>query len=176
MSPISYQGPMQVDEEPKRTYSQTEQANLGVNQPGRSVAAIFAERAQQVHAVTPETPVLEAIGELNRLRIGVLVVVDGDGRPLGILSERDVVRNIETKGLALFGLPVGDVMTVRPVTCTPDDPIEKVMRQMIEGQFRHMPVMENDRLCGLVSIRDLLDHRLGELEYENLKIKQAVVG
>lgn len=176
MSPISYQGPMQVDEKPNPTVSQVQPANLDSDRSGRSVSAILADKGEDLYTITPETTVLEAIGELNRLRIGVLVVAAGGGMPLGILSERDIVRNIETMGLALFGRPVGEVMTVRTVTCSPQDSLQDIMAEMNRGQFRHMPVMKNDRLCGVVSIRDIMKHRLGELEYENLKIKQAMVG
>ena len=175
MSPTSYQGPLQADEKPKRTHSQTEEGNLGRNQPGRSVAAILDAKGREVFTVTPETTLLEAIGELNRLQVGVLIVVEG-GRPLGILSERDIVRNIETKGQDLFDRPVSEVMTAEPVTCSPDDSLEKVIKEMDRSQFRHMPVMKDDDLCGVVSIRDIMRHRLGALEYENRKIKQAIVG
>ena len=176
MSPTSYQGPLQADEKPKRTYSQTEEANLGRDQPGRSVSAILDAKGQEVFTVSPKTTVLEAVGELNRLQVGVLIVTEGGGMPLGILSERDIVRSIEVKGLELFGQPVSEVMTPDPVTCSPNDSLEKVIKEMTESQFRHLPVMKDEELCGIVSIRDLIHHRLGELEYENLKIKQAIVG
>ena len=175
MSPTSYRGPLQVDEEQKRTFSQTEEANLGLNQPGRTVAAILAQKGQEVFTVSPETTVLQAIGELNRLQVGVLLVIEG-GRLMGILSERDIVRNIEIKGLELFDRPVSEVMTAEPLTCSPEDSLEKVIKEMTRSQFRHMPVMKDEELCGVVSIRDIMHHRLGELEYENLKIKQAIVG
>lgn len=176
MAPTSYQGPMQVDEQQKRTYSQTAEGSLGGDQPGRSVAAILADKGQDVFTIGPEATVLEAVSELNRRRIGVLVVVAGGGKPAGILSERDVVRHIEASGVELFERTVKEVMTVDPVTCSPDDSVEHVMTEMTRSRFRHMPVMQNDRLCGLVSIGDIVNHRLVELEYENLKIKQAMVG
>ena len=175
MSPTSYRGPLQVDEQSKRTYSQTEEANLGRDQPGRTVGAILADKGREVFTITVATTVVEAIGELNRLQVGVLIVVEG-GRLMGILSERDIVRNIETKGLALFERPVSEIMTADPVTCSPEDSVEKIIHIMDRSQFRHMPVMQHEDLCGVVSIRDIMHHRLGELEYENLKIKQAIVG
>ena len=176
MSPTSYQGPMQVDEQQEHTYSQTVTGSLGSDQPGRSVAAILADKGQDVFTIGPETTVLEAVSELNRRKIGVLVVVAGGGKPEGILSERDIVRNIEASGVGLFERPVKEVMTANPVTCSPDDSVEDIMKEMTRSRFRHMPVMKNDRLCGLVSIGDIVNHRLVELEYENLKIKQAMVG
>jgi len=177
MSPTSYQGQMQKDEDQKRTYSQTESTALGATQPGITVASILAQKGNEVFSITPETTVLEAISQLNSRKIGVLLIVHaGDSKPVGILSERDIVRSVETKGLSLFGSPVKDVMTPDPFTCTPDDTVDSVMHKMTASRFRHMPVLKNDKLCGLISIGDVVQHRLNELEYENLKIKQAMVG
>lgn len=176
MSPTSYQGPMQVDNKQERTYSQTMEGSLGSDQPGRSAAAILAEKGQDVFTIAPEATVLEAAGELNRRRVGALVVVAGGGKPEGILSERDIVRHIDTCGVGIFDRPVKEIMTANPVTCTPEDSVEDIMKEMTRSRFRHMPVMQHDRLCGLVSIGDIVNQRLVELEYENLKMKQVMVG
>ena len=67
-------------------------------------------------------------------------------------------------------------MTPNPQTCTPADKVEAVMKQMTDGRFRHLPVLKDGKLCGLVSIGDIVRHRMLEMEYENLKMKQAIVG
>lgn len=176
MPPISYQGPMQDDVAPAPTHSQTLQANLGTGQPGVTVSAVLGDKGSEVFTVSPNITILEAIGELNRLRVGVLVVSTRGKKPEGVVSERDIVRGVQDKGLALFGLPVSAVMTTDPVTCGPDDKVQDIMKTMTERRFRHMPVMKRGRLCGIISIGDAVRHRLNELEYENLKIKQAMVG
>ncbi len=176
MSPISYQGPMADDENPERTHSQTKESSLGVGQPGLSVAAILADKGDDIYTVTPHTTVKEAVAELNRLQVGALVVVNRVNEPVGIVSERDIVRNADIKGLGVFDNPVEDIMTANPQTCSPGDTVEGVMKQMTDGRFRHLPVIEGSKLRGLVSIGDIVRHRMLEIEYENLKMRQAIVG
>ena len=176
MSPISYQGPMEHDESPKQTHSQTADANLGVGHPGLTVASILADKGDDIYTVTPHTTIMEVVAALTRLRVGALVVVDSSNAPIGIVSERDVSRNVDIKGLGVFECPVEDIMTPNPKTCSPSDRNEDIMKWMTEGGFRHMPVMEHGKLAGLVSMRDVARHRVLEVEYEYLKLKQAVVG
>lgn len=176
MSPISYRGPMEADENPRHTHSQTQEANLGVGQPGIAVTAIIADKGDAIYTVSPHTTVREVVAELNRLRVGALVVANANDEPIGIVSERDIVRNIDTSDLGIFEGPVEDIMTPNPQTCSPNDRVEAIMKRMTESRFRHMPVTKDGKLCGLVSIRDVVRHRLLEIEYENLKIKQAIVG
>ena len=176
MSPISYQGPMAKDEGPERTHSQTKQSSLGVGQPGRTVSGILADKGDEVFTVTPHQTVKEVVAELHRLRVGALVVVDHGNRPVGIVSERDVVRNIDSRDPDFFDGPVADIMTPDPQTCSLDDKVEAIMKRMTEGRFRHLPAVEDGELRGLVSIGDVVRHRMLEIEYENLKMKQAIVG
>ncbi|MEM7226898.1 MAG: CBS domain-containing protein [Pseudomonadota bacterium] len=176
MSPISYQGPMEADEGPKHTHSQTAEANLGAGQPGLTVSAILSDKGDDTFTVAPHTSVKEVIAELTRLRVGALVVVDSAKEPVGIVSERDVVRVADAKGADAFAMNVDEIMTPDPKTCYPEDKIEAVMKRMNDGGFRHMPVVEAGKLAGLISIRDVVRHRMLEIEYENLKIKQAIVG
>lgn len=176
MSPISYQGPMASDEGDAHTHSQTKEGNLGVGQPGLTVATILGHKGDEVHTVTPHTTVKEVVAELTRLRIGALLVVDSSNEAVGIVSERDVVRNADIKGLSVFDGPVEDIMTPNPQTCGLDDKVETIMKQMTDGRFRHLPVVQDGKPCGLVSIGDVVRHRMMEIEYENLKMKQAMVG
>ena len=176
MSPISYQGPMAEDESAKHRHSQTADSNLGVGHPGLTVAAILADKGDYIYSVTPHTTVMELVSEFTRLRVGALVVVDSSNEPIGIVSERDIPRSVDAKGLGVFEGPVEDIMTPRPQTCSPNDKIEDILKRMTEGGFRHMPVTEAGKLCGMVSMRDAARHRILEIEYEFLKMKQAVVG
>ncbi|MEL6171245.1 MAG: CBS domain-containing protein, partial [Pseudomonadota bacterium] len=117
-----------------------------------------------------------AVETLRDKRIGALLVVDSDGLLVGIISERDIVRKLaETPGKTL-PQRVSDVMTRKVETCSPDDSLVDVLRRMTNGRFRHMPVMRGDTLVGMVTIGDVINYRLTELEHEALQLKQLIVG
>lgn len=172
MTPISFRGPSKKDKKDERTYSQTTE---GLEQDGARVATLLKTKGHSLFTIQPSTTIEDAITELDSRKIGVLLVL-ADDHLEGILSERDIVRGLTEQGPSLLHKPVSEIMTSNPVTCTPDDTLESIMRQMTDGRFRHMPVMDNGALSGLVSIRDVVHQRLTELEYENLKIKQLIVG
>jgi len=176
MTPTSYQGPLEGDDKTHDTRSQTEASNLGTGQPGVTVGAILADKGDDIYTVAPSTTVKEIVAELNRMRVGALIVCNPMKEPIGIVSERDVVRNVDIKGLSMFDDAVETIMTPNPQCCVPTDKVEVVMERMTESRFRHMPVLQDGKLCGLVSIGDVVRHRMREIEYENLKIKQAMVG
>lgn len=176
MPPISYQGPMAKDEHPGQGHSQSMEVNMGVDQPGVTVAAILDNKGDEVHTVAPHTSVRDVVGHLARLRIGALVVVDSANEPIGIVSERDITRSTDVQGLSVFEQPVEDIMTKDLKVCAPNDKIEDVLKRMDDGGFRHMPVTEGGQLVGMVSMRDVARHRIMEVEYEYLKMKQAVIG
>lgn len=176
MSPISYRGPMEADQRPEHTHSQTIESNLGIGQPGLTIAAILANKGDDIYTVTRHTTIKELVAELTRLGVGALVVVDSSIEPVGIVSERDVIHAADIKGPSVFEGLVEDIMTPDPKTCSPNDQIEAVAKQMADESFRHMPVIEAGKLSGFISIRDVISHRLLEIEYENLKMKQAIVG
>jgi CBS domain-containing protein len=176
MSPISYQGPMEEDESSKHRHSQTIESNLGVGQPGLTVAAILADKGDDISTVTPHTTVMEVVAEFTRLRVGALVVVDSSNAPIGIVSERDISQRAGIKCLGVFESPVEDIMTPNPKTCSQNDKTEDILKRMIDGGLRYMPVTEAGKLSGLVSMRDVARHRILEVEYESLKMKQAIVG
>ena len=113
---------------------------------------------------------------LKEKRIGALVITDTNGAPQGILSERDIVRRMaETPGQTLPQL-VKDLMTREVQTCALDDRLIDVLKRMSEGRFRHMPVVAGGSLCGMITIGDVVQFRLKELEYETLRMKQMIVG
>jgi CBS domain-containing protein len=113
---------------------------------------------------------------LRDKRIGALLVTDANGHVQGILSERDIVRKLaETPGQTL-PQKVEENMTRDLKVCALDDTLIDVLRRMRDGGFRHMPVVEDEDLCGILTIGDVVNYRLKELEQEALQLKQLIVG
>jgi CBS domain-containing protein len=121
-----------------------------------SLKNILINKGNQVVSIDTAADLAAAAKLLTKHSIGVLVVLDVDGRLVGILSERDIVRAMSENGIAALQLPVAEVMTRSVSTCDVNDAISSVMERMTKGKFRHMPVLENGRLAGIVSNRDLL--------------------
>jgi len=113
---------------------------------------------------------------LKERNIGALVITTDDGRLAGILSERDLVRGLPEHGADLLALKVKDRMTADVTTCSPDDRVDAIMKLMTEGRFRHLPVVEDGRLAGIVSIGDVVKSRLEELESETTTLRQYIAG
>lgn len=126
-----------------------------------------------IDVITGDTAMLlgRAVARLAERRIGALVLIDGRRRVVGILSERDVIRALAAEGVAALGRPVSHYMTGNVSTCSEDDTLEDVMEMMTSGRFRHMPVVENGELCGVVSIGDVVKHRVAEIEFETHEIR-----
>ena len=120
-----------------------------------TVKAILAAKGGEVVSIEPIADLTAAAKLLTSRRIGALVVLDA-GRLVGILSERDIVRVISESGSSVLQLPVAQVMTRNVSTCDVNDSISSVMDRMTIGKFRHMPVLDNGRLAGVVSIGDVL--------------------
>lgn len=130
------------------------------------VDTILKAKGRRVVTVRPETPLTTAIQRLKMERIGALVVsVDGE-TVLGILSERDIVAGLAEEGTELLGRTVGERMAREVTTCSPEDSIRQVMAKMTQGRFRHLPVLDHGRLCGIISIGDVVKNRLEEIEME----------
>ncbi|HEX5211546.1 MAG TPA: CBS domain-containing protein [Pseudolabrys sp.] len=111
---------------------------------------------------------------LGAHRIGAVVIRGAGGRLAGILSERDIVRAISEHGAEALALPVRQVMTRNVTTCVESDTIASVMERMTDGKFRHMPVLRNGELIGLVSIGDVVKHRVGEIEQESEALRDYI--
>ena len=111
---------------------------------------------------------------LVQQRIGALLVTGADHRIVGIISERDVVRLLDEKGTAALGAPVAEVMTRKVVTCDRNETIAEIMERITTGRFRHVPVTEQGRLVGIVSIGDVVKARLGELEHEQDALREYI--
>ena len=133
-----------------------------------------AERA--VVTVAPGSSLAEAAEILSARRIGALVVSPDGSSVLGILSERDIVRELGRRGTACMADPVERVMTARIVSCAQGDSADDVMVKMTEGRFRHMPVMEGEAMVGLISIGDVVKARLSELGMEKDALEGMIRG
>ena len=131
------------------------------------VKNILSEKGQDVITIEPERTLLEAAHLLEERRVRAVVVSDAAHPVLGILSERDIVRALARKGAAAANDPVSQHMTAKVITCTRRTSIKDLMERMTNQRIRHMPVVENGRLDGIISIGDLVKHRLSELEVED---------
>jgi len=135
---------------------------------GKEEAAVFT--------IPPGTSVAEATEELSARRIGALIVSEDGAVPLGILSERDIVRELGRRGASVLSNEVAEVMTKDLVTCVPQEPADEVMQKMTAGRFRHLPVMEGERMIGLISIGDVVKARLSELAMEKDALEGMIKG
>lgn len=131
-----------------------------------TVARILGDKGREVITTQPHRTLLEVIELLAGKGIGAVVVSDAARSVLGIISERDIVRAIGANGSGALGEPVSRYMTVKVTTVTEDTLIHSVMETMTHGRFRHMPVVENGKLVGLISIGDVVKHHVSEIENE----------
>jgi CBS domain-containing protein len=131
-----------------------------------TVAAILVGKGRDVLTTTADKTLAVAVEILAARRVGALVVVEGSDRIVGIISERDIVRAVGKSGGAALHLPVGEVMTKNVMTCSDRETIDSVMSLMTKGRFRHLPVVENGRLTGIVSIGDVVKARIEQVERE----------
>ena len=130
-----------------------------------TVARILSVKGRDVVTIQPHRLISEAITVLADRRIGAIVVAGADGQVLGILSERDIVRALAA-GPAVLGDAVSRYMTAKVITCTPETLVVDAMEEMSDGRFRHLPVVEDGRLTGIISIGDVVKHRLAEIQHE----------
>ena len=113
----------------------------------------------------------QAVARLADNRIGALIFVDEESRVVGILSERDVVRSLAKHGAPVLDHPASEHMTRQVKTCTREDTVEDLMDMMTAGRFRHLPVVEEGRLVGMVSIGDVVKHRVADIEHQAKEIR-----
>ena len=129
-----------------------------------------------VVTVLPSATLADAVAVLAEHRIGAVVVSDDGTGVAGILSERDVVRELGRHGPACLSFSVERVMTAKIVTCTASDAVTDVMQKMTDGRFRHLPVMDGPRMIGLISIGDAVKARLSELSMEKDALEGMIKG
>lgn len=131
-----------------------------------TVAAILARKGRDVLTVRKETSIADVVRLLGERRIGAVVVSDDFHRVIGIVSERDIVRVLARSGPAGLEGAVEAIMTQKVVTCADQDTLHEVMERMTHGRFRHLPVVEDGRLAGIVSIGDVVKARIEQVERE----------
>ncbi|PKQ07016.1 MAG: inosine-5-monophosphate dehydrogenase [Alphaproteobacteria bacterium HGW-Alphaproteobacteria-11] len=136
-----------------------------------NVAAILKAKGPEVVTVDPNATLGQVATTLSERRIGAIVVMQ-DRKVLGIVSERDVIKAIARVGAAALTTPVREAMTSRIITCGLNDSIDELMDSMTAGRFRHLPVIDGGELVGIVSIGDVVKHRIAEtvMETEALKL------
>ena len=125
-----------------------------------SLKAILAAKGNEVVSISSTADLAAASKLLKKRQIGVLIVLDENARLVGILSERDIVHAMAEVEDAVRQLPVSQVMTRKVLTCDVNDSVSNVVERMTQGKFRHMPILDNGRLAGIVSNRDLLKWHL----------------
>jgi CBS domain-containing protein len=139
------------------------------------VSSILKAKGLHVETTGPDTLLANVAWTLRTKGIGALVVVDAGGTIVGIISERDIVNGLAEHGASLLGRRVAEVMNGTVVRCTLDDSITSVMARMTRTRTRHVVVIERGRLHGIVSIGDVVKHRLDELEVEANVLREALI-
>ena len=130
------------------------------------IANILKVKGRSVTTARPDDTVQEMADRLAHKKIGAIVIVGGGGSVIGIISERDLIRVIAQRGADALSMPVSEVMTREVVVCSEATSVDDIMEMMTNGRFRHLPVVEESRLVGIVSIGDIVKHHIAEVELE----------
>ncbi len=140
-----------------------------------TVRAILDLKGRDVTTILPDKTLGDAASLLSQHKIGALVVTGADRRVTGILSERDIVKAVSVDGAAALEEKISARMTREVITCGPHDTMADLMGRMTAGRFRHLPVVENGRLVGIISIGDVVKHRLAEMERESSALRDYIM-
>jgi CBS domain-containing protein len=140
-----------------------------------TVSTILAAKGRDVVTIEPSASLAAAAELLAKKRIGAIVILGADRRIVGILSERDIVRAIAERGAYALAEPVSVAMTRRVSTCNETETVFSIMERMSAGKFRHMPVVDQGRLVGMVSIGDVVKHRLHAMERDSAAMRDYIV-
>jgi CBS domain-containing protein len=141
-----------------------------------NVETILHNKGRAVATIRPDDTVGAAIEALVSRNIGALVASDDGERVDGIISERDIVHGLADHGASLLSLNVAEVMTRGVITCDPTESVSELMAEMTNRRIRHLPVVQDGRLCGIVSIGDVVKNRLDEIEYEAKSLRSFIAG
>ncbi len=139
-----------------------------------NVKAILAAKGTKVFSIEPTATVETVIKTLTKHNIGALLVLGPDRRVIGILSERDIVRALGEHGAGVLAQPLSQVMTRKVVTCGETDSVGAIMERMTTGKFRHVPVIEQEQVIGVISIGDVVKYRLYEMEQESAALRDYI--
>ena len=138
------------------------------------VKSIIDAKGREVLTIEPNASLDAAAKLLSERRIGALVVLGAEQHVVGIVSERDIVRVIAERGAGAMQEQVSQVMTRKVVTCTMDESINSIMERMTSGKFRHVPVIDQGKLAGIVSIGDVVKNRIVEIEQESAALRDYI--
>lgn len=139
-----------------------------------AVAHILRQKGSTVHSVMPGDSVQTIVDVLSKNRIGAVLVMDRDGHLAGIVSERDVVRAMSGNAAGVAAKSAADIMTARVRTCSPNDTEAELMTLMTEHRVRHLPVLSNGKIAGMISIGDVVKHRMEMMEQEVEQMKTYI--
>lgn len=137
------------------------------------IADVLRNKGAAVVTINPDATVGELLAGLAEQNIGAMVVVGAEG-VVGIVSERDVVRQLHTYGASVLSRPVTKTMSTTVATCTKSDTVDKISVLMTENRVRHVPVLDGKKLIGIVSIGDVVKSRMGELEAEQQQLQSYI--
>jgi CBS domain-containing protein len=137
---------------------------------------VIRAKGSDVSTVGPDTTIVDLLSALSERGVGAMVVTSNDDSLVGIVSERDVVRQLHSRGPSMLGGSVQDIMTTDVATCDPHDSIDHIMRLMTERRFRHLPVVKDGQLVGIVSIGDVVKSRIDELVSTTAHLESYISG
>jgi CBS domain-containing protein len=140
-----------------------------------NIAQILKAKGRAVATVRPDAPLSEIIDKLAQKRIGAIVVVGDNGEVAGIISERDIIRRLAERGEAVLKEPVAQSMTTSVISCQGTSTLDEIMEVMTQGRFRHVPVIEDGALVGIVSIGDIVKHRVQEMERDSVAMRDYIL-
>jgi CBS domain-containing protein len=131
-----------------------------------NISQILKAKGRAVATARPDATLLEIVAKLAQKKIGAIVIVGDKGEVAGIISERDVIRRMGERGEQALNEPVSQSMTASVVSCQESSTLDELMELMTQGRFRHVPVIEDGALVGIVSIGDIVKHHIAEVEME----------
>lgn len=140
-----------------------------------TVSVIVANKGRKVVSIEANASLAEAVRLLAEKRIGAAVILGADRRLAGIISERDIVRVLAERGAAVLDEPVNRTMTRKVESCNESETVSQIMQRMTEGKFRHMPVVDQGQVVGVVSIGDVVKYRLHEMERESTAMRDYIM-
>ena len=140
-----------------------------------TVSTILSVKGRDIFTIEPGATLTAAAKLLAEKRIGALLILGPDHRITGILSERDIVRAIAERGAAALGNFVSTAMTREVVTCRETETITSIMDRMTSGKFRHLPVVDQNRLVGMISISDVIKYRVHEMERDAAQMREYIL-
>ncbi len=140
------------------------------------VRQILNNKGGDIVTISSSAKIADVAAMMAKERIGAVVVLDQDAHIEGIVSERDITHGLAKHGAAVLTMNAQSIMTSEVVTCHPDDGVDKLMQKMTAGRFRHLPVLDKGKMVGIISIGDVVKHRLEELENEASLLQDYIAG